>query len=146
MELTKNNKGDCTILPDLIENINNDIENVMLDGAYDTKDVYETLLNRKINPIIPPRKNAVLWDDKPSEHPRNQAIKDIEKVSLKNWKEDIGYHQRSLSETAMFRFKSIFTGDLNSRQFKSQQKEALIKCNILNKMTNMGMPITIEIT
>jgi hypothetical protein len=54
--------------------------------------------------------------------------------------EDILYHQRSLSETAMFRLKTIFGPRLASRKDGNQATEALIKAQILNRMTHLGMP------
>jgi hypothetical protein len=40
----------------------------------------------------------------------------------------------------MFRFKQIFGDSLNAILFESQATEAFIKCNVLNKMTSLGMP------
>lgn len=51
-----------------------------------------------------------------------------------------GHHRRSLVETHMFRLKAILGGALRGRSFASQQTEAKIMANILNKMTHLGMP------
>ena len=50
------------------------------------------------------------------------------------------YHLRSLSETAMFRFKALFGENLKSRNLASQQSEVKAKCLALNMMTSLGMP------
>lgn len=63
----------------------------------------------------------------------------------KQWKQDTGYHRRSLAETPMFRIKTIFGSVLNARQFESQVTEALIRCNALNRMTWLGMPVSYPI-
>jgi hypothetical protein len=40
----------------------------------------------------------------------------------------------------MFRFKKIFGNDLKTILFENQAVEAFSKCNVLNKMTSLGMP------
>ena len=47
---------------------------------------------------------------------------------------------RSLAETAMYRFKTIFGPTLNARKFESQANEAFICCRVLNQMPRLGMP------
>jgi hypothetical protein len=42
----------------------------------------------------------------------------------------------------MFRFKKILGNNLHAILFENQAVEAIIKCNILNKMTAMGMPVS----
>jgi hypothetical protein len=44
-------------------------------------------------------------------------------VGRKLWKKLKGYHQRSLGETAMFRFKQLFGNNLRSRNLNSQKAE-----------------------
>lgn len=95
--------------------------------------------------VIPPRANARLWPKKGAEYPRNQAIMEIKKHGSKQWKEEIGYHIRSLVETMMYRLKTIFTGRFKSRLFKTQQLEARLYCIILNKFTRLGMPDSLAI-
>ena len=87
--------------------------------------------------IVPPRKDAVIQKHgncSGDPNPRDQHIRDIKKHGEKKWKEQTGYHRRSISETAMFRFKTILGRRLSSRNFNSQANEAFIKCDILNKM------------
>jgi hypothetical protein len=67
-------------------------------------------------------------------------LRQIRKVGRKSWKQASGYHQRSLAETAMFRFKTIFGDHLQSRALPQQVTEAAIKCAALNRMTQLGMP------
>ena len=72
---------------------------------------------------------------------RNEIIKEIEKKGRKKWKEQSGYHRRSIAETAMFRFKTIFGQQLYSRRFEAQQTEAAIKVACLSIITDLGMPV-----
>jgi hypothetical protein len=43
-------------------------------------------------------------------------------------------------ENAFFRYKSIISDRLWARHPKAQKAEALIACNILNRMTALGRP------
>ncbi|WP_442944477.1 hypothetical protein [Nostoc sp.] len=45
-------------------------------------------------------------------HPRDENLRRLRQVDRKQWKQESGYHRRSLSETAMFRLKVIFRGQL----------------------------------
>lgn len=76
---------------------------------------------------------------------RNQAVERIKEVGRKEWKQETGYHRRSLAETAMFRYKVIFGDKVSSRVEENQITEVNIKCNILNKFTSIGMPKSIKI-
>jgi len=51
-----------------------------------------------------------------------------------------GYHRQARVENTTFRYKSIIGDRLRARHLKSQQAEALIACNILNRMTELGRP------
>jgi Transposase DDE domain len=59
---------------------------------------------------------------------------------------DSTYHQRSLSETAMFRQKNAFGGKVSSRKFDNQATELLCECVILNRMTHLAKPVSVPIT
>lgn len=144
--LTLNDVDDGSQLNELLDQIEQDITDACLDGAYDHEDCWDDLIQRKINPIIPPRDNAVEWYVKEEgdipEYPRNVAINRIDQIGKKEWKKQVGYHQRSLSETAMFRYKTIHGPKLYSRIFEKQKIENDIKIKTLNIMTAQGMPIS----
>ena len=52
-----------------------------------------------------------------------------------------GYHRRSLAETAMFRFKQLLGDKVMARKFERQVKEIGIKCFVINKINQLGMPV-----
>jgi hypothetical protein len=52
---------------------------------------------------------------------------------------------RSLVETAMYRCKTTIGRRLRARILRNQRPEAKIACNFLNRMTWLGMPITIRV-
>ena len=44
----------------------------------------------------------------------------------------------------MFRFKVPFGGRLWARGLVTQRTEAVVKCAVLNRMTQLGMPKTVR--
>lgn len=140
---TTNDYKDNQVIEDLLEQVTNDILQVCADGAYDSENCYQALSERDIKATIPPRKGAKIRQHGNSHsepHQRDENLRNIRKIGKKSWKKESGYHQRSLSETAMFRIKTIFGAKLMSRDFANQGIEALIWCRALNIMTTLGMP------
>jgi hypothetical protein len=45
----------------------------------------------------------------------------------------------------MFRFKRLFGGQLWARSLPTQRVEAVVKCATLNRMTQLGMPVTVRV-
>lgn len=144
VELTGNDAHDSSVIPELFAQETAEIEECAGDGAYDTRKVYDECGKRNVGKIlIPPQKNAKIWthgNSKTERHKRDENLREIRKTTRKKWKESSGYHVRSLSETGMFRWKTIFGGVLRARNFMRQKTEVLIKSRVLNKMTKLGMP------
>jgi hypothetical protein len=141
--VTTNDFKDSEILPDLLEQIDSELSQVSGDGGYDSNKSYELISARGANPVIPPRKDAVIAQHGNSclpVKPRDEVIRNIRALGRKIWKKQSGYHKRSLAETAMYRLKTIFGGVLRARSFENQGTEALLRCFALNKMTSLGIP------
>ena len=138
-----NNFSDDEALADILDGIESEIEQVSGDGAYDKRKCYNAIAARGAKPTIPPRKDAAFWKDEPNcqkEHPRNQVLERINQVGRQQWKQESGYHRRSLAETTMFRFKTIFGATLRRRLFDNQAVELFLKCAALNRMFQLGKP------
>jgi hypothetical protein len=145
---TTNNVSDGEVLPDLIKDVSGPISQVSADGAYDQRACYDAISGRGARAAIPPRKDAKIWrraTPKSKRHIRDENLREIRKVGRKKWKQDCGYHRRSLAETMMFRFKTIFGDRLHTRKIDNQFKELLVKCAVLNRMTHLGMPDSYEL-
>jgi hypothetical protein len=142
--LTENSCDDADQAAPLLDQTSGKIEGFYGDGAYDQWKVYDTLNSRKIKPIIPPRRNAKIKQhgnaDKPC-LPRDVAIRTIRKKGREAWKNDTGYHRRSLSETAMYRMKSCFGDHLKNRLIPNQQTETRLRSKILNNFSHLGLPL-----
>lgn len=141
--VTTNDVHDGEVLEDILDGIEDDIDQVSADGAYDQKHCYEEISNRDAIAVIPPRKNAKIWrhgNCKTSPHPRDENLRYIRKYGRKQWKEDHEYHRRSLAETTMGRLKRAFGGVVSSRTFDNQAIELLIQCCVLNRMIQIAKP------
>lgn len=151
--LTENDKDDASQVDTVLDQIEAEIDKFSGDGAYDKAKVWDRLKKEGIEGIIPPQRNAVFWVDEQGlikDHDRNKILLEIGgyedyEEGRKRWKENSNYHRRSLSETAMFRFKKNFGSELYSRKMETQQVEAQIKISVLNRMTALGMPLSISI-
>ena len=147
VELTTNAISDADMVKPLVADITCPIARLSGDGAYDQAKVYDALEMRGIEPVIPPRCNAVIWRDQGGNdlvHARNEALTKIDSVGLAEWKRQIGYHRRSKAETGMFRWKKTFGERLSSRLLANQQAEARVKANCLNRFTRLGMPKAVK--
>jgi IS5 family transposase len=141
--VTTNNVADSQVLEDLLEQMAEEVEQVSGDGSYDKRKCYEAIRKRKAKAAIPPRRNAKIWQHGNSKEERlirDENLRRIRQVGRKPWKEEIGYHRRSLAETQMFRVKTIFGDRVSARQFAGQATQVLVRCAALNQMTHLGMP------
>jgi hypothetical protein len=146
-ELTGNEIGDLSMVAPLLEKIPGVMASVTADGAYDAEPVYRIVTERQPQPppavIIPPRVTAVLSpaaDTMPS--PRDRYIQMIQEKGRKAWQKEVGYGKRALVETAMFRYKTLIGPRLRARTLPAQKGEAQMACAVINRMTQLGMPIS----
>lgn len=147
VELTTNAVSDGDMVKPLLAGIVYPVSKLSGDGAYDQVKVYDELAVRHIQPLIPPRSNAVIWTDETGQelvHARNESLNQIDVQGVAEWKRQSGYHRRSKAETAMFRWKAIFGDRLSSRVLSKQQQEAQIKASCLNRFTKLGMPKAVK--
>jgi hypothetical protein len=107
------------------------------DAAYDTTAIYEAAGARDAKVIVPPRKTAIR-----SRRPghRDRTVARVIEVGRRQWKKESGYHQQARVENTFFRYKSIIGDRLRARHPESREAEALIACNILNRMFELGRP------
>jgi IS5 family transposase len=139
--VTLANVHDAEVLPTLLEQVKTPISKVTLDGIYDTINCYQTIANKGAIPIIPPRKNAAISNSpKLPQQLRNWAITQVNYHGDEIWKQFTDYHQRSHVENAFFRLKTLFGHAAKNRSFDHQVTELSLRCNILNRFTQLGMP------
>jgi len=143
--LTGNSTTDDAVVKEMLAQIEQTLLSCAADGAYDKRKVYDALDEHSpdVEILIPPRKNAHIWqhgNSKEERLKRDENLRYIRKHGRQQWKQDSGYHIRSLAETIMFRLKTIFGDKLSARLLETQSSQALIRCLALNRMTHLGMP------
>lgn len=129
--------ADSCVLPTLVEKSPKSVKKVLADGAYDRSSVRKFLINRKIDPCIPPRRGGKLRKE-PYMESRNQDLLAIRGLggseeAFALWKKLRQYHRRSLVETAFSRLKSLFGNRLNNKKLANQQAEAFFRLHALNR-------------
>ena len=142
-EVTGNNTHDGEMLETILDGISENISQVSADGGYDTRKCYEDILKRRAKAVIPPQKNAKIWNhgnSKAERHQRDENLRRIRKVGRKKWKEESEYHRRSISENGMFRIKTVFGDRVPARKFEGQRTQLLLRLRALNLMSTLGMP------
>lgn len=148
---SSNAVDDGAKVEDLLDQVpdGTEIEEVSADGAYDKRKTYDALNKHGILAIIPPQRNAKIWqhgNSKKERHRRDENLRRIRKIGRKQWKIESGYHRRSLAETGVFRYKQAFGAAVASRKEENQFNEMKLKCQILNLMTFGGMPQSEKVT
>lgn len=141
--VTTNNYTDGQILPELLDQVDEEIRQVSGDGAYDKRNCYEAMRARDATATIPPQRNAKIWQHAKSKAQRlirDQNLRRIRQVGRATWKKEVAYHRRSLAETTMFREKIIFGEKVSARRFAGQATQLLVRCAALNRMTQLGLP------
>lgn len=146
-ELTTYQESDPATVDNLLNQITGEINSVTADGAYNTNEVYDSIVAHAKEDVviaIPPQINSALFSINYMAEPtkRDHNILFAEKYGKYRWQDYSDYNYRSLVETTMFRYKKIIGESLFSRNFGAQKVESKIACHVLNKMTALGMPIS----
>ena len=146
-ELTGNEEGDAAVAERMLDELSCGLQSVRGDGAYDARRFRKKVHEKGGTCIVPPPKGAAYKGNAETEweKERDHAIAAIHgfgggSIGRKLWKICSGYHERSLVETAMFRIKKMFGGELKARLIDTQKTEVICKSMIINKMNTLGMP------
>lgn len=147
VEVTISNVGDAPMLPELLNQIAPDqtIGSVTADGAYDTRKCHDAIAARNAHAVIPPRKNAKPW--KPTTAgaiARNEAVNASRYLGKAIWRRWSGYHRRSRVETKMNCIKQLGQS-LMARDFDRQVAEIQVRVAVLNRYTDLRIPVTVPV-
>lgn len=154
LDVTDSVRLDGNYLPGLIEQIDDPIEQITGDGAYDKQNCYECSHQIGAKPVFPPQHNAAVQRNKikknPALLPRDELITRLNSApdkeeELRSWKQENNYHRRSLVETNMSRFKFIFGDQMSARTPENQFADLAIRCRIINKMNKLGLPKSVVV-
>ena len=141
--VTESHEQDPSHVPALLSQVERGIARFIGDGIYDQAPVYTAVETHDpgAQVIIPPRKDAVLSPSAmttPSQ--RDQHLLVIEHEGRFAWKQTSGYYAQSQAENAFSRCKRTFGGGLRAKRDASQEREASLACQLLNRMLALGRP------
>ncbi len=144
--VTDGDAADGPHLPALVEQSQQTggcIAQVSADGAYDSWANDALLSERGIVSTIPPRAGSKIRQhgnsrQKPLQ--RDANLRHIRKQGRSAWARQSGYSRRCLAETHMMRQKRLLGASLWGREAWSQTVECRLRCAVLNRLTQLGMP------
>jgi hypothetical protein len=147
--VTESNEQDPSQVPALLDQIDQEIARFIGDGIFDQEPVYAAVEAHSpgARVIIPPRKDAVLSptaSTAPTQ--RDQHLLEIERVGRCDWKRTSGYYAQSHAENTFSRFKRTFGGGLRAKRDESQEREASLTCQLLNRMLELGRPLSYPVS
>ena len=143
--LTEATGEDATTALDLLTAVKGPLVRVTADAAYDTVAVYETAGARGATVVIPPAKTATVSGHGPRSPARDRTITWVKTLGRRQWKKALGYHRQGRVEHACFRYTSIIGDGLRARSSAGQGSEAVLGCEILNRLTALGRPVSYRI-
>jgi hypothetical protein len=138
--LTDASVDDATTGIDLIEAVVGDVARVTANAAYGTIAFYESAGARDAQVVVPLVTTATVSGRGPRSIACDRTIKRVNAIGRRRWKKASGCHEQARVENAFFRYKPIFRGALRTRSPGGQATEALVACNVLNQMTDLGRP------
>ena len=145
--LTSHRIDDASQVVDLLSQVEEAVGAVGGDGAYDRQKVFDALAappsGPPIEPIIVLRKDAIIQQHGNCKAPplaRDEILRAMRQKGRKGWKQESGYHRRSLAETLIYRYKHLIGGTLKARSEANQQVESRLGCALLNRMMHLGKP------
>lgn len=143
VDVTTSKVHDSHQLPEMLNRTAGEISQVSADKGYDSRDCYEAILGRAATPTIPPRRRARLSrSSDPPRAARDAVLRRIKDEGRYVWRVSSGATRQSLAENAVSRFKALVGVKLAARMIENQRVEAQVKCQALNRMASLGLPVS----
>ncbi|MBV8614323.1 MAG: hypothetical protein JOY66_11215 [Acetobacteraceae bacterium] len=124
------------------------VASLTADGAYDQGSTYDEVAQRHPDAavVVPPRSTAV-----PSETAeraptrRDRHLRCIAEHGRMGWQKRSGYNSRARAEAAIARWKQVIGDALRSRRDERRATEVDVGVYALNRMLELGRPISVRI-
>ena len=139
--LTDGNADDAATGIRLIAEVPDDIVRITADAAYDTLAFYDAAAHRGADVVVPPTRTATVSRRRePRCAARDRTVGRVNELGRREWKRASGYHRQGRVENTFFRYKTIIGPRLRSRCPGAQRTEAVLACNVLNRMGELARP------
>ena len=146
--LTNKERDDGAEVGPLLDQVAGPVASFTADGAYDQEGVAAAAAERhpEAAVIVPPRSTAVLSETAETEPTqRDRHLQSIAKHGRAAWQKTSGYTKRARAEAAIGRFKQVIGDRLRSRTDRHRATEVDVAVHALNRMLELGRPISIRI-
>src|SRR3954464_5131082 len=146
--LTSRDCDDGAQTGSLLDQVTGQVASFTGDGAYDQDGVSASVAKRHPDAavIVPPRVTAVPSDTaETSPTQRDWHLQFIAKHGRIAWQKASGYTARARAEAAIGRFKRVIGDGLRSRTDERRRTEADVAVHVLNRMLELGRPISVRI-
>jgi len=146
--LTTKEVDDGAEVGPLLDQVPGPLASFTADGAYDQEGVAVTVAERHPDAaiIVPPRSTAVpseAAETAPTQ--RDRHLQSIAEYGRAAWQKASGYTRRARAEAAIGRFKQVIGDALRSRTDRRRATEVGVAVHALNRMLELGRPISVRI-
>jgi hypothetical protein len=146
--LTTKEVDDGSEVGPLLDQVATSVASFTGDGAYDQESVSTAVAKRHPGAavIVPPRSTAVpseVAETEPTQ--RDHHLHFIAEYGRAAWQKASGYTIRARAEAAIGRFKQVIGDGLRSRTDQRRATEVDVAVYALNRMLDLGRPISVRI-
>ncbi len=146
--LTAKEVDDGSAVGPLLDQVSGPVASFTGDGAYDQHGVSAAIAERHPEAaiIVPPRSTAVsseVAEIAPTQ--RDRHLQSIAEHGRAAWQKASGYTKRARAEAAIGRFKQVIGDGLRSRTDQRRATEMDVAVHALNRMLELGRPISVRI-
>jgi hypothetical protein len=144
IEITDNTVSDIAMMENLIPD-DIEVDRVIADNGYYSKDRVESLYLKGITPVIPPSHNSIIHDKEDSIW-HDKIVNYIgTKGTIYAFHVKYGYRLRALIEAQFSRIKRCIGSSFLTERDNSKKNEGIIIGNIINLWNSFGKPVTVKI-
>jgi hypothetical protein len=145
VELTESITPDILMMNSLIfDGVGPTVDKVIADGGYYSIDGVEGLNKKGITPVIPPPRHSVVHG-KPNTSYHDKGVLYIkDKGTVYAFHKKYNYGIRSRIEAQFSRIKRSIGHTLKTHTVQSQQREAIIIANLINRWNSFGQCISVK--
>lgn len=114
------------------------------DPGYDGENIYQLLKSKGIKPNIRPPNHNKKIEFTDIKTVREEVVDYQQTKGYQAWRVKNKYGRRERVENTFFRFKKSFGSEFLSRSDKNMNQEMVIKCQLLNRMLEIGKPTSVR--
>jgi hypothetical protein len=146
--LTTNDVDDASQTGPLLDQVEGPLISFTGDGAYDQDSVYRTVTDGDPDAVVvvPPRATAVPSETAETEPTqRDRHLQCIAEKGRIGWQKMSGYNKRSRVEATLGWYKRVIGDGLRVRNDERRATEVTVAVHVMNRMLELGRPLSIRI-